>query len=253
MSAAAENADTPDLEALFDSIANARPAAVDKPVGKIEAAAAPEASAANEPTLDRASDKVVQQIGQMTRTLHDALRELGYDKVLQNAAETMPDARDRLAYIAAKTEEAAGRVLNATDAAMPIQDQLSGDAAKLSANWELLLSNKLGVDDFKSLVRDTGSYLKSVPLRTADTNKHLHEIMMAQDFQDLTGQVIKKITELAQDMEAKLISVLLEVAPRERLDTNAGLLNGPAINGHLRNDVVTSQNQVDELLESLGF
>jgi chemotaxis protein CheZ len=251
MSAAAENADSPDLEALFDSIANARPA--DQPVLKLETAAAPEASAANEPTLDRASDKVVQQIGQMTRTLHDALRELGYDKVLQNAAETMPDARDRLAYIAAKTEEAAGRVLNATDAAMPIVDRLSSDAGKLSANWDLLLGNKLGVDEFKSLVHETGSYLKAVPQRAAETNKHLHEIMMAQDFQDLTGQVIKKITELAQDMEAKLVSVLLEVAPRERTDGNAGLLNGPVINGNQRSDVVTSQNQVDELLESLGF
>ena len=80
----------------------------------------------------------------------------------------------------------------------------------------------------------------------------LLEIMMAQDFQDLTGQVIKKITELAHDMETKLIKVLLEVAPRER-GGDTGLLNGPAMNAHLRDDVVASQNQVDELLESLGF
>jgi chemotaxis protein CheZ len=234
---AAETADTPDLEALFDSIAGARTQA-----------------AANEPSAERPVDKVMQQIGQMTRTLHDALRELGYDKLLHNAASQMPDARDRLAYIAAKTEEAAARVLNATDAASPIQNRLGADAGKLVAAWDQLLGDQLGVDAFRNLVYDTRKYLAAVPQQTAQTNAHLHEIMMAQDFQDLTGQVIKKVTELAQDMESKLVTVLLEVAPADRVaESHGGLLNGPAIGGQSRADVVTSQNQVDELLESLGF
>jgi chemotaxis protein CheZ len=249
VSAIAGDTDNADLEALFDSIANAQAAAPGA------AANADSTAAANEPALDRASDHVIKQIGQMTRTLHDALRELGYDKMLQNAAQTMPDARDRLAYIAAKTEEAAGRVLNATDAAGPIQSQLAAGAATLNGSWDKLMANQLSVDEFKALVADTRGYLAAVPQRTAETTGHLHEIMMAQDFQDLTGQVIKKITELAHDMESKLINVLLEVTPPQQrgADAETGLLNGPAMNAHLRADVVTSQNQVDELLESLGF
>jgi chemotaxis protein CheZ len=244
MSAAAETADTPDLEALFDSIANATSMAVAKP----------DAAAANEAVSEVASERVLQQIGQMTRTLHDALRELGFDKLLHDTAERIPDARERLSYIAAMTERAAGRVLNATDAAQPIQEQLGSAAGKLGADWDKLFNNQLSVEEFKTLAAATRKFLVEVPQHTAATNAHLHEIMMAQDFQDLTGQVIKKITELAQDMETKLIGVLLEVAPRERTaEASSGLLNGPAMNPHLRNDVVASQNQVDELLESLGF
>ena len=78
--------------------------------------------------------------------------------------------------------------------------------------------------------------------------------MMAQDFQDLTGQVIKKVVELAQRMEQQLLSVLLESMPAEvRVEAPEGLLNGPVINAEGRTDVVTSQTQVDDLLESLGF
>jgi chemotaxis protein CheZ len=244
MSAAAETTDSADLEALFDSIVNAGATPV----------AAPDTTAANESAGNDSGDRVLQQIGQMTRALHDALRELGYDKLLHDTAERIPDARERLAYITAMTERAAGRVLNATDAAQPIQEQLGGTAQKLGKGWDRLFDNQLSVDEFKTLAGDTRSFLGQVPQQTAETAKHLHEIMMAQDFQDLTGQVIKKITELAQDMETKLIKVLLEVAPRERaLDAGSGLLNGPAMNAHLREDVVASQSQVDELLESLGF
>jgi chemotaxis protein CheZ len=248
MTANAENADSADLEALFDTIASAMPLA------KLQTAAAPAAPAANEAGAEFDNDRVIRQIGQMTRTLHDALRELGYDKLVQDTAERIPDVRERLSYISTMTERSAGRVLNATEAAGPIQERLGAAAGKLGADWDRLFANQLSVDEFKTLAEATRKLLLDVPQQTAATSAHLHEIMMAQDFQDLTGQVIKKITELAQDMESKLIAVLLEVAPRERSpEAASGLLNGPAMNPHLRNDVAVSQNQVDELLESLGF
>jgi chemotaxis protein CheZ len=245
MSAAAESNDDEDLEALFDSISAATSA---------QAPAVPDA-AANEPMAEAASERVLQQIGQMTRTLHDSLRELGYDKLLHETAETIPDARERLSYIARMTEQAAGRVLNATDVAGPIQDQLGNGAKKLAADWDRLFANQLDVEQFKALASETRGFLAGVPQQTAATSAQLHEIMMAQDFQDLTGQVIKKITDLAHEMEKKLVAVLLEVAPaREPAEAaDTGLLNGPAMNAHMRSDVVASQSQVDELLESLGF
>ncbi|MDQ3267870.1 MAG: protein phosphatase CheZ, partial [Pseudomonadota bacterium] len=86
------------------------------------------------------------------------------------------------------------------------------------------------------------------------TNVFLTEIMMAQDFQDLTGQVIKKIVEVTQNLEKQLVELLVESSPSvANPDPHAGLLNGPVINASGRTDVVTNQDQVDDLLESMGF
>lgn len=230
--------DSPELEALFDSVAGQAA----RPAGAEEGAAAP------------GHDNVFQRLGQMTRQLHDTLRELGYDRALEEAAKAIPDARQRLAYVAQMTEQAASRVLNATDIARPIQDGLQAEAAALSGRWDRLFGGDLSVDEFKALAGDTRNYLDGVPARTAATNEQLMEIMMAQDFQDLTGQVIKKIVDLAQRMETELLQVLLEAMPKDmKFEAPEGLLNGPVMNADGRTDVVANQEQVDDLLESLGF
>ena len=232
--------DTDELESLFDSIVAAHTAESGE-----EAAA---------PVADVTGDKVLNQIGHMTRTLHNTLRELGLNKEIEKAASTIPDARDRLNYVATLTEKAAERVLNATDAAQPIVDRMGSESAKLAGQWQMLFDKKLDVEQFKSLVMQTQAFLNDVPNQTKATNAHLMEIMMAQDFQDLTGQVIKKIIEVTKTMEQQLVTLLLESAPPEvKAEFDTGLLNGPVINAAGRSDVVTSQDQVDDLLESLGF
>ncbi len=232
--------DSDDLEALFDSIVAANAAE----------------TAANESHPAEAGDasKVINQIGHMARTLHDTLRELGLHKEIEKAASTIPDARDRLNYVATLTQQAAERVLNATEAAQPVVEKMEVEAHRLSKQWELLFEKKLDVEQFKNLVTQTHAFLYEVPKQTKATNAYLMEIMMAQDFQDLTGQVIKKIIEVTQNMEQQLLAVLLENAPASlKAELNTGLLNGPVVNPQGRTDVVTSQDQVDELLESLGF
>jgi chemotaxis protein CheZ len=233
MSAATQ--DSPELEALFDSIAAASRA----PTGNGEVGA----------------DPVIHELGQLTRRLHDALRELGYDKAIAQAADAIPDARQRLKYIADTTEQAAVRCLDAIEAARPVQEQLSTEARSLAQQWDRLFQGQLSVEQFRALAQTTRGFLDSVPARTGATNQQLHEIMMAQDFQDLTGQVIKKIMDVAQSVEQQLLHLLVEHAPPERRQAvqSAGLLNGPVTNATGRTDVVTSQAQVDELLESLGF
>lgn len=245
-----DSRDTEDLEALFDSIAMAT-----APSAETAAAPAAAAAAAEVETAGMCNnDKVYSKLGQMTRSLHDTLRELGYDKALENAAASIPDARDRLTYIATMTEQAAERALNATEVARPIQDKLSSDAAALSQKWQLMFDKQLSVDKFKDLATQTRKYLDGIPEQTRATNAQLTEIMMAQDFQDLTGQVIKKVIELAQQIEQQMVNLLVETIPPSRMaDVNPGLLNGPVVNAAGRNDVVTSQEQVDDLLDSLGF
>lgn len=246
--------DSDDLEALFDSIVmastpTAAPVEPKKPAAKIESAPAAQAEAAG-----CHNETVYSQIGHMTRNLHDTLRGLGYDKSLETAAQSMPDTKDRLNYIAALTQQAAERALNATEAARPIQDKLETEAVALSQNWQRLFDKQMDVNEFKMLVTNTRGFLSDIPNRTKATNDQLTEIMMAQDFQDLTGQVIKKIIEIAQQVEQQLVKLLVESTPPEKInDINPSLLNGPVINATGRNDVVTSQEQVDELLDSLGF
>ena len=190
----------------------------------------------------------------MTRTMHDTLRELGLNKEIEKAASTIPDARDRLNYVATMTQQAAERVLNAAEAAQPLVENMEAEASRLAGQWQLLFDKQLSVADFKTLSLQTHAFLEMVPKQTRSTNAYLLEIMMAQDFQDLTGQVIKKIIEVTRTMEQQLLSLLLENAPPAvKAEYDAGLLNGPVINANGRNDVVTTQDQVDDLLESLGF
>ena len=186
--------------------------------------------------------------------MHDSLRELGLEGALKEAAEAIPDARQRLGYIAQTTEQAASRVLNATDVARPIQDELTNGADALSARWDELYAGRLSPEAFRELSADTRSFLAAVADGSRVTSAQLHEIMMAQDFQDLTGQVIKRVVDLAHLLETQLLQVLLEAAPPQvRSEHHSGLLNGPVINPEGRTDVLSNQAQVDDLLESLGF
>ncbi|MCX8017734.1 MAG: protein phosphatase CheZ [Rhodocyclaceae bacterium] len=235
--------DSPDLQALFDSVA----AQASQPDLVLDAGAPPSSGGATQ-------EVVFNRLGHLARKLHDALRELGYDKALEETARQIPDARERLDYIARMTEQAASKVLNACDIAKPAQDDLNARIKALGARWEKMFANQLSVEEFKQLAADTRAFFAAAPKQVEAVSAQLSEIMMAQDFQDLTGQVIKKLVETAQNIETQLLQVLIEVMPEEKkAAAPEGLMNGPVVNAAGRGDVVTSQAQVDDLLESLGF
>lgn len=201
------------------------------------------------------NEEFLSRIGHMTRTLHDSLRGLGLDKLIEKAASDIPDARDRLDYVARLSEDAAQKVLNATDAASPLQDQIGGDARTLKAEWHGLLAAGEQADNaaWRALAQQTIAALDQAAAGTSQTKAHLMDIMMAQDFQDLTGQVIKKVTAIAQNLEQQLVQMLVDFAPDQmKKELDNGLLNGPQIDP-TRENVVADQGQVDDLLDSLGF
>jgi chemotaxis protein CheZ len=230
---------------------------------------------AREDGTDLATDRILARIGQLTRTLRDSMRELGIDKHVERAAEAVPDARDRLKYIATMTEQAAERVLTSIEIAKPLQEQLQQDAAVLDARWEQWYAAPIEREEVRALMNDTRTFLRGVPEVTTATNAQMLEIMMAQDFQDLTGQVIKKITDVVYLIEQQLLGVLIDNIAAERREQFAAtaqqlvaeaqhepmsstgspqsLLNGPQINPEGKTDVVQDQGQVDDLLASLGF
>jgi chemotaxis protein CheZ len=221
---------------------------VDKPLQH------PPASATAEGAEHLAQEEMLVRVGHMTRMLHDNLRGLGFDKLIAKAAHDIPDARDRLDYVAKMTEQAAQRVLTATESAMPMQEQIEAGAGSLVQEWKAALDAPFSEQQYRAMAERTLAYLDETRGSAGTTKQQLLDIMMAQDFQDLTGQVIKKVTELAHGIEQQLVQLLIDYAPPEiRREAGSGLLNGPQINPTGNAEVVSNQGQVDDLLESLGF
>jgi chemotaxis protein CheZ len=199
-------------------------------------------------------DEMLARVGQITRTLHESLRELGLDKALEKATHEIPDVRERLNYVARMTEQAAQRVLNATDTAIPLQERIDAGADEVLNGWHVTLKAPFSEANYRDMATLTMQCLVDMRNDTGATKQLLLDIMMAQDFQDLTGQVIRKVTELAHGLEQQLVQLLLDYSPAElKRETSSGLLNGPQINPANKSDVVADQSQVDDLLDSLGF
>ena len=201
-------------------------------------------------------DEVLSRVGHMTRALHENLRGLGLDKLIEKAASDIPDARDRLDYVAQLSEQAAKKVLDATDAAGPLQDAIETRSNDLTAGWQALLDAPAGEAtdaQWRALAQRTIAGLDESRAGAVATRSELMSIMMAQDFQDLTGQVIGRITGIAQNLEKQLVQVLIDFAPSEiKRELDNGLMNGPQIKP-MGTEVVANQGQVDDLLDSLGF
>lgn len=201
-------------------------------------------------------DEVLSRVGHMTRALHENLRGLGLDKLIEKAASDIPDARDRLDYVAQLSEQAAKKVLDATDAAGPLQDAIEKRSTDLKAGWQALLDAPASATtdaQWRALAQRTIAGLDESCAGAVATRGELMSIMMAQDFQDLTGQVIGRITGIAQNLEKQLVQVLIDFAPSEiKRELDNGLMNGPQIKP-IGTEVVANQGQVDDLLDSLGF
>jgi len=205
----------------------------------------------------RPAEEIYQRVGLLTRTLHNALRELGYDKQLSDARGNLPDARDRLTYIARVTGEAAEKVLNGVDQARGVQEGLAKRALELRTRWLAVgaYAGKGGraTPAGQALVEETCAFFEGVGGQADATNAILTDIMMAQDFHDLTGQVIRKVVALATTLEEQLLKLLLEASPPESRKKLEETLEGPVVNYEGRADVVSDQAGVDDLLASLGF
>ena len=192
-------------------------------------------------------EQVFMQLGTLTRLLHDTLQQLGVMPNLQTAAEGLPDARSRLAYIAEKTATAADKVLTSVDRAKEEHQTIAKQTRELAAS--------LTADPVRAVASGAVyNFVAEVESRTQRIDQHLTDIMLAQDFHDLTGQVVAKVVRLANDLEDSLVKLLVQVVPpeqREKVDPM--VLNGPVVNAEGRSDVVSNQGEVDDLLASLGF
>lgn len=194
-----------------------------------------------------ASPEVFHQLGLITRQLHDTLHQLGVMPKLQSAADGLPDARSRLSYIAKKTGDAANKVLNSVDQAKIEHANITSETRRMA---EALLADPVKAVASGAVM----NFVSDVEGATQRIDQHLTDIMMAQDFHDLTGQVVAKVVSLATDLEDSLVKLLVQAAPPEQVKmVESAVLNGPVVNPEGRTDVVSNQGEVDDLLASLGF
>ena len=197
-------------------------------------------------TAPAASPEVFQQLGAITRQLHDTLNQLGVMPKLQQAADGLPDARSRLNYIAEKTGAAANKVLNLVDQAKAEHQAVATQTRQMAA--------AIVADPVKAVASGAVmNFVGDVEAATSRIDQHLTDIMMAQDFHDLTGQVVAKVVHLANELEDSLVKLLVQAAPPEQAHKVEQSLNGPVVNPNGRADVVANQTEVDDLLASLGF
>ena len=250
-----------DFDALFDSVsagaavlppAAPEPEAVAAPLADIAPAAPVAAAAEGADPVDQSDKPMFERLGGIVRLLHDSLRELGYDKALTEASSQIVDAQDRLEYVATLTEQAANKVLNTLDEGMPAQDVLSKKAKDMDGRWTALFDGKLSLDEFKALAGDSRQFAQAVAEATEAEKARLLEIMMAQDFQDITGQLIKKVVNITKTVENELAQLLRDNAPAEVREKLAHkpvpLMQGPSVPS-----VALDQDNVDDLLADLGF
>lgn len=258
--------DLSDLDALFDEISSQRLGAsgdarndaetkIFVPATLLDEVAA--SSIAYTAPPDQAEKPMFERLGGIVRLLHDSLRELGYDRSLSEVASQIGDAQGRLEYVATLTEQAANKVLNTIDQSMPQQDALAQTAKEIEERWNKLYAGTLSIEEFKILAADSRQFASNTA-RSAEAEKaRLLEIMMAQDFQDITGQLIKKIVHITHTAEKELAQLLRDNAPPDvKLSLPAQdsggkpveLMSGPDVSGK-----AMAQDDVDDLLDSLGF
>jgi chemotaxis protein CheZ len=196
---------------------------------------------------------VHQQIGALTRQLHDSLNGLGLTAKVQNWAGELPDAKSRLSYIARLTGEAAEKVLNQVDQAKAQHDFIKTETHRIG---QLIVQDPVAAVAKGHVM----NFIEDVDKASRAVDDHLTAIMMAQDFHDLTGQVIAKVVNLAATIEEQLVQLLIQTAPPDAVvkapavhEPYVPALDGPVVKVEDNPDVVTNQSEVDDLLASLGF
>ena len=222
--------------------------------------------------LNQTRDRgLYQEVGKLTRELHSAIVSFQIDPHMPQAEEVsqITDATERLSYVVKLTEGAANRTMDLVEASTPVLNDLSAEAASLSGDWQRFMRREVEAPEFRELVKRVDSFLTHSAEGNRKVAGHLNDILLAQDYQDLTGQVIKRVTALVTEVESNLLKLVLMAS---QVDRFAGIEHdhdqlraekdqekhptrgeGPQIHADKREDVVSGQDDVDDLLSSLGF
>ncbi|MDT8438373.1 MAG: protein phosphatase CheZ [Wenzhouxiangellaceae bacterium] len=197
--------------------------------------------------------RLFQEIGRLTRQLHDALTSFQSDsRLLEVAGSEFPDARDRLDQVIEMTERSAHRTMDLIETAIPLAEQLQDTTAGLASRWQRFRARELSADEFRELVAEIGDYFTATDDRSRQLRARLSDILMAQDFQDLSGQEIRKVIRLVQDVEKTLLNMIKVAGRGESIEAEL-TEKKTSEETDWNKQRVSGQDEADELLSSLGF
>ena len=222
---------------------------------ELEAGNETEASQILEGLTNRQGNELFLELGRLTRELHEAINDFVNDSRIADLAEReMPDASERLNYVISMTERSANTSLNAVEASLPLANELSCKADALFSDWTRFRERQLPIEEFRVLSHELGDFLQTVTGHAGQLHSKLSEVLMAQDFQDLTGQIIRQVIKLIHDVESKLVQLVrISGSQLPEKKNEPSKLEGPVIPGVDQGDVLGDQDDVDDLLSSLGF
>lgn len=225
-----------------------------------------QANALVETITMRESTELFSEVGKLTRQLHDSLNTFQVDERIANLTQDeIPDAQSRLTYVIEETEKAANATMDAVEKSMPLAEKLNERLTNIMPEWQKLMGRQIELGEFKHLCGELDNLLSDATNDSATLNSLLTEVLMAQGYQDLTGQVIRRVIELVKEVEDSLVSMLTafgDVGELELVEdnpqsskkkTDTVKAEGPIIDAETRDDVVSGQDDVDDLLSSLGF
>jgi len=231
-------------------------------VAYLEAGDSSSANALLEAVSTKESMELFVEVGKLTRQLHNALNNFQVDdRIVGLTKDEIPDAKSRLTYVIEETEKAANTTMDAVEESMPIAESLAGRIDAVMPEWKKLMSREIEFGEFKTLCHDVDRLLSDAANETSRLTQLLTEVLMAQGYQDLTGQVIRKVIELVKEVEESLVNMLTMFGEPEsvrqgkspRKKQTKVEAEGPIIDADQRDDVVKGQDDVDDLLSSLGF
>ena len=210
-----------------------------------------------------------QEIGKLTRNIHNAIQNFQIDIAVpandKESVSRMNDASDRLNYVITLTENAANKTMDMVEDTIPISKELGDTANKLQSDWKRLLNREMSAEEFRNLYKEMSGFLEFTATKTHDIDRNLSSILLAQDYQDLTGQVIKRVIALVSEVQKNLVEMVTTASNVEMITGIAYISDvpeveksgieaeGPAMDADNRDDVVSGQDEVDDLLSSLGF
>lgn len=215
---------------------------------------------------DVRDQSLYREVGRLTRSLHEAIRNFQIDArnaEQKEALSKMSDASDRLNYVVQMTGQAANRTMDLVENAMPLAHAMRDEAVELREEWLRLRRREMAPAEFRELYGRIDRFFTTLTADSDTLYQSLSEILLAQDFQDLTGQVIQKVTALVKEVEENLLSLVVMASHVDQLtgtiheieekEESAEKGVGPQIKADEREDVVSGQDDVDDLLSSLGF
>ena len=211
-------------------------------------------------------ESLYQEIGHLTRALHESIKNFKLDSNLSADGSDIDEAHEGLAYVVDMTAKAANKTMDKVEESLPLAESITNESAEIQQEWKRFLNKEMQPAEFRELTKRINTFLENTSGNTRKLNSNLNDILLAQDFQDLTGQVIQKVTAMVTDVEGRLVNLVAMAGHVEQMtgiqheevvvdeaevDPNKG--EGPQIKAEEKEDVAANQDDVDDLLSSLGF